>query len=517
MFSLHTMSSIIISVAVFVIFFAGTFSFFRDEIVNWERGHQVSQKEEIDANIDTLLAALGETHNLYGRDVSLTLYYNERRVGVSMTGSKDSTALEDDKVGAFFYLDTHDHTTATYTDSYSLGEFLYRLHFFAQIPYPYGYHLSGFMAFFLLFAILTGLIVHWDKIVTNFFVFRPKAKWKTIWTDSHTALGLIGFPFQLVYALTGAYFMLQAFQAAPFLLALYNQDQAAMDKDLGVEHPVFEFSYERMETPPVVMPFISRTLDTWNSFRIQDVHVYNFGDQNMHLEIGGTLPYEDKLNGEGKAIYKVSDGSLVHKRDPHSTSRYIEVVGNLLYRLHLADYAHVGLRIISFLLGLLSCYVVLSGVMIWLVARDKKMTSDKQRRYNRRVVWAYLAICLSMYPVTALAFSLVKLFPGGGMTFLYRTYFISWLVLSLFFIWKRNNAFILKWSLLLGGILGFLVPVVNGLSSGQWIWVSWVDGYEQVLLIDVMWLALSTSSFWAVAKLTKKVQVGKKPVLARFT
>ncbi|MEM9935869.1 MAG: PepSY domain-containing protein, partial [Bacteroidota bacterium] len=38
MFSLHTMSSIIISVAVFVIFFAGTFSFFRDEIVNWERG-----------------------------------------------------------------------------------------------------------------------------------------------------------------------------------------------------------------------------------------------------------------------------------------------------------------------------------------------------------------------------------------------------------------------------------------------------------------------------------------------
>ncbi|MEM8901034.1 MAG: PepSY-associated TM helix domain-containing protein, partial [Bacteroidota bacterium] len=316
MFNLHTVSSIIISVAVFVIFFAGTFSFFRDEIVNWERGHQVETQEEIDANIDTLITALGEQHNLYGRDLTLNLYYNERRVSVSMSGSKDTTSLEEDKVGAFFYLDTQDHTTATYTESYSLGEFLYRLHFFAQIPYPYGYHLSGFVAFFLLFAVITGLIVHWDKIVSNFFVFRPGAKWKTIWTDSHTALGLIGFPFQFVYALTGAYFMLQAFQAAPFLLALYNEDNAAMNKDLGLDTPVYEFSYGKMDTLPSLTPFVEKTMKEWPSFRIHDVHVYNYGDQNMHLELGGTLPFEQKLNGEGKVIYSVGDGTQVVKKEP---------------------------------------------------------------------------------------------------------------------------------------------------------------------------------------------------------
>ena len=307
---------------------------------------------------------------------------------------------------AFFYLDTKDHTTATYTESYSLGEFLYRLHFFAQIPYPYGYHLSGFVAFFLLFAVITGLIVHWDKIVSNFFVFRPGAKWKTIWTDSHTAIGLIGFPFQFVYALTGAYFMLQAFQAAPFLLALYNDDNAAMNKDLGLDTPVYEFSYGKMDTLPFLTPFVEKTLEDWPSFRIHDVHMYNYGDQNMHLELGGTLPFEEKLNGEGKVIYKVAEGTIVLRKDPQEKASYIAVVSNLLYKLHLADYASMGLRIISFILGLLSCYVVLSGVMIWLVARDKKLTSDKERRFNKRVVWWNLAICLSMNPITALEFSL---------------------------------------------------------------------------------------------------------------
>lgn len=82
---------------------------------------------------------------------------------------------------------------------------------FAQVPYPYGYYLSGFVAFFFLFAILTGIIVHWKKIVSNFYLFRPMAKLKTLWTDAHTALGVIGFPFQFVYAVTGAFFYAEAF------------------------------------------------------------------------------------------------------------------------------------------------------------------------------------------------------------------------------------------------------------------------------------------------------------------
>jgi uncharacterized iron-regulated membrane protein len=67
------------------------------------------------------------------------------------------------------------------------------------------YYLSGFVALFFLFAIATGVLLHWQKIVSNFYLFRPREKLKTMWTDAHTSLGILGLPFQFVYAVTGAF------------------------------------------------------------------------------------------------------------------------------------------------------------------------------------------------------------------------------------------------------------------------------------------------------------------------
>ena len=95
LFHTHTVSSIVISVALYVIFFAGSFSFFRDEIVNWERGHQVNTSDQIIVDVDTILLSLSEFYDLSGRDITLTHYYNERQIGVSLTGSKVSTETKE--------------------------------------------------------------------------------------------------------------------------------------------------------------------------------------------------------------------------------------------------------------------------------------------------------------------------------------------------------------------------------------------------------------------------------------
>lgn len=57
-FDLHTVSGIILSVLLFVIFFAGSFSFFRDEIVNWERNETVASKGSLDIDVDAVLEQL---------------------------------------------------------------------------------------------------------------------------------------------------------------------------------------------------------------------------------------------------------------------------------------------------------------------------------------------------------------------------------------------------------------------------------------------------------------------------
>lgn len=503
-FHLHTVSGIVISVVLYVIFFTGSFSFFRDEIVNWERGHTVEVLDEITVDADSVLKNLSQEYNLYGRDIELNHYFNERRIGISLSASKDSLATDDDKVGAFFYMDTHDKTTSSYTESYSLGEFLYRLHFLAQIPYPIGYYLAGFVAFFFLFALITGVLVHWKKIISNFYVFRPWAKLKTLWTDAHTALGLIGLPFQFIYAVTGAFFMIKLVLVAPSVAILYDGDQSKLYEDLEYTPPTFTFTNQHLKNAVNIEHYIDRTKKKWKQLKVTDVHIYNYLDENMHISIEGALDYKEKFNGIGNIIYKVKDGSIVSKKDPTFKSSYLDGVKNVLYRLHYGDYGGLALKIISFILGLIGCFVIISGILIWLVARDKKNIPEKKRRFNENVVRYYLAICLSMYPITALSFIMVKLYQPAGMAFIYKIYFIGWLLISIFFIIKNNNYFTNKYTLLSGSILGLLIPVSNGFTSGNWIWKSYSEGYSQILFIDLFWILLSCVGFMVVLKLRRK-------------
>src|SRR5690606_22008134 len=123
---------------------------------------------------------------------------------------------------------------------YDMGEFLYRLHFLAQlneVPIrigiaPFGYLIAGITAFLFLFALITGLLLHWDKIVSNFFTFRPFNRWKTVWTDMHTALGVIGFPYQFMFAVTGVVLIINTVLITPFANRLYDGDTEKLYEDL---------------------------------------------------------------------------------------------------------------------------------------------------------------------------------------------------------------------------------------------------------------------------------------------
>lgn len=91
----------------------------------------------------------------------------------------------------------------------------------------------------------------------------------------------------------------------------------------------------------------------------------------------------------------------------------------------------------------------------------------------------YLAICLSMFPVTALAFILVKINPAS-MSFIYYAYFLNWLAFSVFLVLRKDDRFTNNFTLLSGSLLGFLVPITNGLVTGNWIWKSFSEDQTQI-------------------------------------
>lgn len=521
LFHTHTVSGLLISVGLYVIFFAGSFSFFRDEMVGWERNESLVHSSFEDMDLNLMMDTLNQRQENYGRDISFSKYYEDRRINVNYTASKDTTAVTEEtkgRRGNFFYMDIVDYKTYDYASNYSIGEFLYRLHFFAQLNLygRSGYLIAGIISFFFLFAIVTGVLVHWKKIISNFYLFRPQASLKNLWTDAHTALGIIGLPYQFVYAVTGVFLIIgTTLMSPPVLSFFYGGDRVKMNADFGYHTPDIPVSMKKLEEDIDLNAFVDITKSYWADFKITGVNLYSYGDSNMHIEVVGIPGYGSKLLGEGKLLLHASSREITSEKNPFTHTSYIEGATGLMDRLHFGDFGGVGLKIIYFVLGLVSCFVIISGILIWLVARDKKHVAPHKRKLNAWTGWLFLAVCLSMYPATAFTFVGVKFFVvdfnPSRMDTIYHFFFYSWLALSLFFTFKRDNYFTNKYTLMLGSIVGFVVPLANGLMTGNWIWNSFSQGYYDIFLIDALWLILSMISLIVSLSLKRKDHVPAPP------
>ena len=523
-FHLHTISGIFACLLLFVIFFAGSFSFFKTEITAWQNNASYKANPRAAIAYDNFIDSLAQTKNLQGRDISFFLS-RPPAVFVSLSATKDSTlAAETAAPGAkttkrgapggalsFFY-NTVNKKQGSYKDTYGMGEFLYRLHFLAplnQLPvktgYPFGYLLAGIVSFLFLFALITGLLLHWGKIVSGFFTFRPWAKLKTLWTDAHTALGVIGFPYQFLYAVTGLFLIVNSVLVVPFSKVLYKGDDKKLYSDIGFRNDsTYNYAYQPLPQKVAIEPFIDRTKALWPAAILERIKIKNYGDSSMHIELEGANPANKQLTGSGKIVYHAATAAIVEQKAPAAPATYSEKVIGLMHRLHFGDYGGYPLKIVYFILGLLGCVVIISGLLIWQVARNKKNMPAHKRRFNFWTANIFIAICLSMFPVTAFSLIMVKVLGIAGQEATYRLYFYSWLVLSACFVIRCNLKRTNKEALLLGSLLALVIPIVSGICSGNWLWHTWQTGATDILCIDLLWLVIGIIGLYCYYKIRQQ-------------
>jgi len=511
-FSTHTVSGIIICALLYVIFFAGSFSFFKDEISAWQSGTSNVSTEQPTFPYRTMLDSLDTEYNLAGRDVFFYFYPNSPKTYVSFTPSQDTLHNQKAKERKYFTYNSITKKETSYKEAYDVGEFLYRLHFLAQlnqvpirIGYPFGYLVAGLVAFLFLFALITGLLLHWDKLVSNFFVFRPWSKWKTVWTDIHTALGVIGFPFQFVFAFTGVILIVNTVFLTPFSKLLYQGKMDKIYEDLEytttIESP---FQNKPLHTIPDLQTWVQRAQQQWPDAFLKRVTIKNYGDLSMRLAVEFEAPTHQRFAGTGIIIYDLSNGKIIQQRSPYDSPTYIGAIKSFIYHLHFGDYGGYFVKIINFIMGIMGCVVIVSGILIWLVARDKKNVPAHKRKFNAWLAQIFIAICLSMFPVTALTFIAVKITGNSGQSFIYPVYFYSWLAFTLYYILRRNLNRTNRETLLVGALLSLAVPIVNGVFGKVWLWQSYAIGATDIFFIDLFWLFISVITFMAYLKVVKR-------------
>lgn len=510
-FHIHTVSGIVISAALYVIFFAGAFALFMDATSEWEESSYISEiNHTIDKNqpldYDRLVVKLKqEGHDLKGRRIFIPIS-GKKEQEFMLSGSRDSLATAAAKKRYLLNFNTSTYEISEAKRQYSFGRLIYELHFFRQLGFI-GEILAGFTAFFFLFAIVTGIIVHWKKIVSNFYTFRPLAKLKTIWTDAHTALGTIGIPFQFMYALTGAMFCLG-------FLSHIAEDLLEEDTGTDTIVKIKEVKQESLvylnDSIYKVNSYVDKVQTKWEGFVPTYITISDYATEKMSFRVVGSIPTQSKLFAGGNISFKIPSGEITYEQNPYNQD-YDYRLSKFTYLLHYADYGNlgvwgnIGLRLIYFIMALITCFVIISGVLIWLTARDKKNIPEKQRRYNEKVGYIYLAICLSMFPITAFSFIISKLLPESidesREIILNSVFFGGWLLLFIFFRLKKSNYFTNRYTLLSGGILSLCIPIVNGFSSGNWIWRTFVNQHYDVFVIDILWILIGVFTLYAVYRM----------------
>ncbi|KKO92280.1 peptidase [Sphingobacterium sp. Ag1] len=532
-FNTHTISGIIICAILYVIFFAGSFAFFRNEIAAWQNNTSYKTYREDHKNVDHLLDSLRGQTNLHGRDITFYMHREGSSAYVGLSASNDSILNKenlakitpeqkaakknsrrrggDDDSKNFTY-NFANKKAGDYVQNYDMGEFLFRLHFLAQLNQvpirvgiaPFGYLIAGITAFIFLFALITGLLLHWDKIVSNFFVFRPFSKWKTVWTDMHTALGVIGFPFQFIFAVTGTFLIINSVLALPLSKLLYDGDQQKMYQDIGVSAATdFPYTYKPLKKAIAIAPFLDLAKHKWPEADFQRITTKNYADSNMHVVMELEPHFNKSFAGSGLLSVRAADNKVVAEKSPVDDASYADGVRSIIYRLHYGDYGGYPLKMVYFILGVMGCLVIISGILIWLVARDKNNVIPRKRKFNFWAANIFTAICLTMLPVTALTFIAIKLSPAVNQDFIYRVYFYSWLLFSLYYIIRRSIRRTNRETLLVGSILAFFIPLANGFMTGNWIWDTFRNGQRDIFVVDFLWLMIGIIGVIAYNK-TKK-------------
>ncbi|RAV30325.1 PepSY-associated TM helix domain-containing protein [Sinomicrobium soli] len=491
MFHTHTVAGIVISFALYVIFFTGAVALFMGELYRWENPEarfesvdpdQVDYNKiynHVKAEVQDFDTALQFGIVPPSQEYPFAYFYGTTKDANGKT-ERFSTNIDPRtyKVTPFKEPKTH------------MAQTLYELHFFHQIPLV-GLYLSGLVSFFFIFVIITGLLTHWKNIINKFYAFTTKGKWKQIWTNSHISLGFITLPFQIIYAVTGALLGLSILLLAPSSFLIFDGNTTEVYKAVK---PAAGFKYDRnagnSENGIGLNAIYHKARTSYPDTKVTYLSATNFGKEDGTITVN--LDDHTGISGDGTIVYSHRDGSLLKAIEPQRKS-YTEGAFGVMIKLHFANFGGILLKIIYFILSMITCYIIISGVMIWRTARDNNRYTNRQRRFHHRVTKVYLAICLSMFPATALIFLANKLVPmdvAGRVAYVNAVFFLGWLGLTLLGLFWNDYRKLNRNYLFLGSILGLMVPLANGFVTGDWFWKTWIDQQYYVFSVDVTWIVI---------------------------
>jgi uncharacterized iron-regulated membrane protein len=515
---LHTWSGLLVGWVLFLVFAAGTASYFKDEITFWMKPelHAVAQTPMPQAQ-----SAEGAVAFLQQRGADAPRWFitlpTEREPSTSVLWLKPpppagSAPVERRRRFDRAMLDPATGQAMTAPRETRGGEFFYRLHFdLHYMPAIWARWIVGFCAMFMLVAIFSGIVTH-KRIFKDFFTFRPK-KGQRSWLDAHNVTAVLALPYHLMITYTGLVTLM--FMYMPWGPQVAYKDRGGEQAFFSEAFPgggrdQFKASGNKAPLAPIA-PMVAQASAHWNSAAVGRITVHLPNDANSVVSItraeGPQLSNDQpsmQFNGATGALI----GAFGEAAKPAAETR------GVLYGLHIGRFADPLLRALFFLSGLAGCLMVATGLLLWAVKERQKFAKTLKQGgrigFGLRLVDGLNVGAVAGLPVAMAAFfwanRLLPLDVAERGAAEIRWFFIVWSATAVLGL-LRPTLRMWQAQLGLGALLFVLLPVLNAFTGPAPLTVSLRSGPSAVAGIDLVVMALGlglAGAVWLVERKRRK-------------
>ena len=522
---LHTWSGLTMGWVVYVVFVAGSLSFFRGEITAWMQPELQAARPDRGAGLDRavalLTAAAPKTSEwsiaLPGpRSAVYVLSWRDGRPSANRgmepgTGEKaragrgpgpETGAADGPRAHHQIIMDPA--TGAVLTPRRTAGgNFIYDLHFqLYGMPPLMGKWIIGIATMGMFVALISGIIIH-RNIFKDFFTFRP-GKGKRSWMDGHNVVGVAALPLHLILTFSGL--LLLGVELLPLVgSAAYHGNPMGFEADLhrGKPAPGSDPSLDAPMPLTDLKTIVAQAARQSPEGGVAHIAIMKPGRAGALIEtalLGGDI---FGRHGLPTLLFDGVTGRQI-ERSKHPRA-WPMVVWNFAIATHIGGYAAPFLRWVMFGSGVLGSLMIASGLVMWLVARQRERANlGRTPRGHRLVEVLNVGVVAGMLVALAAYFWSNRLIPAelaGRDRLEIAAFFLAWLLALLHAVARpHRHAWIEQ--LCAAGVLTATLPVLNGLSGGRFAWQSFADGQMQVASFDCAALAVGLALLLVARKVS---------------
>lgn len=485
----HSWLGVIISVALFIVFWAGSIVLFHPELVYWAQAPLYKtdthgEKLPLQQVIDLKLAE----HQLNNEEHLTVLMAGEHRPFHHIyIDQKPQDGYEGPEQVAMLVVDPKTGETLANIEDFYLADFLLHLHY--DLRLPGGFYLVGVVTLIFLVLIFTGIYIHARKLVTHFFLYREKSRRNKL-LDTHNLVGVMSLPFGLMYAITGLIFNLSIIYQIAIAVFLYDGSRDTLLSDSGYTI----ISEKPRGTPLDMTPAYDQLEKVERELGepVEMLRFYNYGDENAVMQL--YAHDSEHFARHYEEFYRVRDGSLISHTNTESENavrRGLDVISTL----HFGSFAGLNLRILYFLMGIAIAGMILAGNLLWL---DKRVL---QKNANTRSIHFVASLtlggCCGVVVATAIAFLAERVMPldlaarGNCLAALFATTLGLSVILAFTIPNKRQFLRACLWAT--SALLSLTVV-------SDWVLLDmdalWKAGYRAVFGVEISLLLTAGLSLW---------------------